>query len=67
MMQAVQRFAQDIQLKAESNSWPEKPALEWAVVYLATELWDCGFNSPELESSFKSALSELSRYSAGER
>ncbi|MEM7779071.1 MAG: hypothetical protein AAF697_01620 [Pseudomonadota bacterium] len=67
LMGLVQRFAVSMKDKAGSNPWLDQPALEYAMVYLMTELWDQGFESREIEQALTSALQQLPRYSAGGR
>ena len=66
-MAVVHSFAIELKELHDSNPRPQLPVLPRALNHLMTELWDLGFNSPEISQAFNDALTDLPKYSAGER
>ena len=61
----VSKFASTLSDLKENNPWPDNSALEAAMVYLMTELWDRQFSQTDIRSAFQGAIDQLPGYAAG--
>jgi hypothetical protein len=62
---AAQDFAERCASLRDSNPY-ETSALEYIVVYLASEFWDRNFSQTEIRNAFAEASAQMTRYCAGE-
>ena len=63
---AVYQFAVALKNLHDSNPWPDRPLLAWAMNDLMTELWDHGFSQREIREAFEDAVADMPRYTAGQ-
>ncbi len=65
-MSVVQQFGAALLELNKTNPFPDLPLLPRAINHLMTELWDSGFSQSEIREAFNDAVTDISRYAAGD-